>query len=198
MTCFVIGNGPSRNIVDLHQLKKYGTTYGSNAIHRDYIPDYLVAIDTPMVTEILKNNVDKQTKFYTTSYDWHTSLEGNINFLTDFVKNSSGITCVKLAVETHNTIYILGFDYIGSTDRIIRNIYDDTNNYPNVETRKPIDVKWEQSLFDIAKEHSNKQFIIVTDNNIETTHINLSTLQVEDFLKQYNVKKEQPNEISIS
>ena len=38
-TCFVIGNGESRNIFgNLHALKNKGTIYGCNAIYRDY-PD---------------------------------------------------------------------------------------------------------------------------------------------------------------
>jgi hypothetical protein len=42
---FVIGNGVSRQTIDLEKLKKYGTIYGCNAIYRNFNPDYLVAVD---------------------------------------------------------------------------------------------------------------------------------------------------------
>ena len=39
---FVLGNGVSRQSVDLNQLKPLGTTYGCNAIYREFVPDVLI------------------------------------------------------------------------------------------------------------------------------------------------------------
>ena len=43
---FVIGNGTSREPIALPSLKPFGKIYGCNAVYRDFIPDYLVAVDT--------------------------------------------------------------------------------------------------------------------------------------------------------
>jgi len=55
-TAFIIGNGTSRKGFELTKLKPYGTIYGCNALYRDYfdnsIPDFLVAIDDGIITEI--------------------------------------------------------------------------------------------------------------------------------------------------
>ena len=54
-TAFIVGNGESRNIFPITELKDKGTVYGCNAIYRDYpeICDYIVAVNPPMYEEIL-------------------------------------------------------------------------------------------------------------------------------------------------
>ena len=42
---FIIGNGQSRQGFDLESLRGKGTTYGCNAVYRDFTPDYLVSLD---------------------------------------------------------------------------------------------------------------------------------------------------------
>ena len=49
---FIIGNGPSRAEFDIASLRGLGTIYGCNALYRDFTPDYLVAIDPPIIEEI--------------------------------------------------------------------------------------------------------------------------------------------------
>jgi hypothetical protein len=49
---FVIGNGESRLQVDLNFLKTKGKVYGCNALHRDFAPDALIAVDGGMMHEI--------------------------------------------------------------------------------------------------------------------------------------------------
>ena len=44
-TAFIIGNGASRAKFDLTTLSPHGTTYGCNALYRDFYPDWLVSID---------------------------------------------------------------------------------------------------------------------------------------------------------
>ena len=51
-TAFVLGNGVSRQAVDLNRLKSLGKIYGCNALYRDFTPDILVATDKPIATEI--------------------------------------------------------------------------------------------------------------------------------------------------
>ena len=59
-TAFVIGNGESRNIFPIKDLKNKGVIYGCNAIYRDYpeLCDHIVAVNDPMYNE-LKEWYDK-------------------------------------------------------------------------------------------------------------------------------------------
>ena len=59
-TAFVIGNGESRAIFPIKDLKNKGIIYGCNAIYRDYpeLCDHIVAVNPPMYEE-LKQWYDK-------------------------------------------------------------------------------------------------------------------------------------------
>ena len=49
-TAYIIGNGPSRTEFYLPELE--GTTFGCNALHRDFQPDYLLSGDAAIIKEI--------------------------------------------------------------------------------------------------------------------------------------------------
>lgn len=53
-TAFVIGNGESRNIFPIDELKGKGIVYGCNAIYRDHpkLCDHIVAVNPPMFDEV--------------------------------------------------------------------------------------------------------------------------------------------------
>jgi len=55
-TAFIIGNGESRNIFPIDNLKGQGTIYGCNAIYRDHpmLCDHIVAVNPPMYEELAK------------------------------------------------------------------------------------------------------------------------------------------------
>ena len=61
-TAFVIGNGESRNIFPIKELKDKGVIYGCNAIYRDYpeLCDHIVAVNDPMYNEL--SEWHKETK----------------------------------------------------------------------------------------------------------------------------------------
>ena len=42
---FVIGNGTSRRTISFPDLSEKGSTYGCNAIYREFSPDYLIAVE---------------------------------------------------------------------------------------------------------------------------------------------------------
>ena len=67
---FCIGNGESRQKIDLHFLKKYGTIYGSNGLYRDFTPDILLTCDPMMLEEIIESGYSKENKVYTTEYGY--------------------------------------------------------------------------------------------------------------------------------
>ena len=61
---FCIGNGESRSGFNLEKLKSFGTLYGSNAIYRDYITEYLICVDRHMCQQSA-NAVGKATTIFT-------------------------------------------------------------------------------------------------------------------------------------
>ena len=71
-TAFIIGNGESRAIFPINELKNKGIIYGCNAIYRDYptLCDKIVSVNPEMSIELdqaRKNNkIPKTTKIYST------------------------------------------------------------------------------------------------------------------------------------
>ena len=61
---FVLGNGVSRQPIELTTLRKYGKIYGCNALYRHFTPDVLVATDPGISTEIQKSGYALKHKFY--------------------------------------------------------------------------------------------------------------------------------------
>jgi len=55
-TAFVIGNGESRPIFPIQELKGKGVIYGCNAIYRDHpmLCDHIIAVNPPMYEELAK------------------------------------------------------------------------------------------------------------------------------------------------
>ena len=53
-TAFIIGNGESRNIFPIQNLKNKGIIYGCNAIYRDWpkLCDHIVSVNPPMYEEL--------------------------------------------------------------------------------------------------------------------------------------------------
>ena len=49
---FVLGNGSSRLLVNLETLKELGSTYGCNALYREFVPTVLISTDQPISQRI--------------------------------------------------------------------------------------------------------------------------------------------------
>tara|TARA_B110000967_G_C18821653_1_gene529046 strand:- start:315 stop:1112 length:798 start_codon:yes stop_codon:yes gene_type:complete len=64
-----LGNGQSRQGLDLEKMKKYATVIGCNAIYRDFTPDILVAVDSRISHEIYRkanlNNMKAYLGYWT-------------------------------------------------------------------------------------------------------------------------------------
>ncbi|MDA8915569.1 hypothetical protein N9J01_00545 [bacterium] len=52
---FCIGNGESRQSIDLLKLRPHGKIYGCNALYRDFTPDVLTAVDHGIMHEIYQS-----------------------------------------------------------------------------------------------------------------------------------------------
>ena len=82
-TAFVIGNGESRNIFPIENLKGKGEVWGCNAIYRDHptLCDHIVAVSPEMTEEIneWKSKTDNNIKTYSIkeTVDWNWLIEGD-------------------------------------------------------------------------------------------------------------------------
>ena len=85
-TAFIIGNGESRNIFPIENLKGKGVIYGCNAIYRDHpmLCDHIVAVNPPMYEELATwhNNGKESPQIHGLDdiSDWNYICDGdNIN-----------------------------------------------------------------------------------------------------------------------
>lgn len=130
-TAFIIGNGTSRKGFDLKKLKPYGTIYGCNALYRDFpdhsIPDFLVAIDDGIITEIEGSDFPSK-RFIVPPIDerWEPA-ECNIGR----PRSNAGMNAMREAIKMeYNQLICLGFDFLIQDDKqLLSNIYDGSQNY---------------------------------------------------------------------
>lgn len=191
----VIGNGPSRKQFDLNCINQSMTTYGCNALHRDFIPNYLISMDWAIVQEILENDVHYRTNFYTQDCAQfnHMSYEKKerINWLKSMNKRlDSGNSALEVALEhDYEIIYMIGFDY--NTDDKLPNVYHGTTHYArnsNVPAAESMAREWQQRLRKLVNEFPDTRIIRVngsyTEMSIDT--INYSEITPEQFKEIYD------------
>ena len=190
---FVLGNGTSRKDVNHHNLKRYGTVYGCNALFREFAPDHLVCVDTKMVTEI--NEAQYQHKHNVWSNrNKLTERTPGIKILEPNKGWSSGPTALMLASQQgHKVIYIMGFDYVGLGEQQekVNNVYAGTKNYKGINDRATYYGNWQrQTMMCINQFPKTKYYrILKSMNDYIPDHLkdltNLSHITVDDFAKNF-------------
>ena len=172
---FVIGNGESRKSFDLSLLDKH-TTYGCNAIFRDYQVSVLVCKDLDITEELylsdyLNTNVaytfpDVRT-FILNKYNDETSVK-NKNLLpipntNTHIHYYAGLQALTLAVkEKPDNIFILGFD-MTNYGKQFNNIYKNTNAYKSYNDDGPGYVKERKAfigLIDKNRQNINYHYVL--------------------------------------
>jgi hypothetical protein len=183
---FVIGNGVSRKNINIFDLKQQGVIYGCNAIYREFEPDYLIAVDAKMITEIVQTGYHLKNNVWT-NYNRAYSKYNSLNFFQPSKGWSSGPTALHMASEkNYKTIYILGFDYIGIGDRV-NNIYSGTHNYKKTDERATYYGNWLRQTQTVIKNNQQIEYIRVIDESgfipKEFSNLNnLSHSSVEKFI----------------
>lgn len=191
----VIGNGTSRLDLDLNWFQSFSTTYGCNAIYRDYTPDYLIAMDIFMVCEIIDNKAHYKTNFYTQ----HTNKidgfqkEGHpINFFENKSKTTdSGTNAIQLATNhNHHTIILIGFDYV--TNNLWSNIYHGTMNYTNPQAAPHHQAhSYQQRFMNIVRKNPNTKYIRVTNNHMNNNldnYTEITTQHIKDYVNELHLQ----------
>jgi len=187
---FVLGNGTSRKDIDPNTLTAHGKIYGCNALYREFNPDYLVAVDTKMIIEIVKTGYHLKHPVWT-NYNKSYSKFLGLNFFQPSKGWSSGPTALNMASEQqYQTVYILGFDYIGIGDRV-NNVYAGTHNYKKIDERATYHGNWLRQTQIVIKNFPQISYIRVVDDKgfipKEFANLkNLTHLTVEEFKKIFN------------
>ena len=177
---FIIGNGVSRKGFDLESLRNKGTIIGCNALHRDFTPDVLVAVDMKMIKEIEKVQYTK-SNYFVVPANRSRLKDQNIYRISLKGFSTSGGFAIRFAgkMQSH-TAYLLGFDCYGG------NVYTNTPNYK--QAAKP--TKYKKFIEDYTRgfaDYPDTQYInVIRDGknglkNIKSKH--LSTMEFEDFEK---------------
>lgn len=166
MNIWVVGNGQSRQHFDLNTIQSY--TIGCNALHRDYHPNEIVAVDRRMVSEILEGSY---TGPIYTRPDWYESFQNTrVKPLPDppftgtkkadipFHWNSGPYAILLACLKNPTEINLIGFDLWGDQNKV-NNLYKNTLNYDQSGAR-PVDPShWIYQMERIANHFSNINFI---------------------------------------
>jgi len=192
---FVVGNGKSREPINLQHLKQFGKVYACNAVYRTFRPDYLIAVDVKMILEITRHRWQLDNEVWTNPNRTYNSIP-NLKLFNPSKGWSSGPTALWMASHLHgyDKIYILGFDFRGSKDvngeyKRVNNIYADTQNYKKSHDPATYFGNWERQTLTTMKSHPDTRYIRVVEEGDSFLPKslkdvpNLEHLTVPDFMK---------------
>ena len=164
---YCIGNGPSRKQFDLNRLKATGQTYGCNALYRDFIPDFIFSIDSPVTLEMVKEKVYEKCIHYTPSLEVNRYPKGGPSHL-HLIPNNPHWICGNQAIWTagvhgHKNIYLLGYDFREYGNGKLNNIYQDTENYGE-RNNDTVFTGWLKQFRDLLKMRPYVNYTVVHDS----------------------------------
>ena len=180
----IIGNGKSREEIDLNTLVGQGTIYGCNALYRDFDGwDYLVAIDERMINEIktTEKRLPGQAIFPPENerYEETTGRRGN-----------AGMNAMKEAIRNGaDTLYCLGFDFILQGKTSVDNVYLNSKNYEPETQAGLMEAGYHrlQYLEWFANQNAGVKFVFVIPDNGQVKPIdaeNLVGMRMSTFIKK--------------
>jgi len=190
---FVLGNGLSRQHLNLAHLKNCGMIYGCNALYREFAPDVLVATDKPISSAIQESGYALKNRFYTRK---PLPNSGAQKVLTKYHGYSSGPNAAALAAtDGHHRIYLLGFDMGPTQSNTFNNIYADTEFYRTRQHPPTFTGNWVKQIREICGDFPEIKFFRVCGSttaritDLESIK-NLEHLDLAIFLDRINNKKD--------
>ena len=166
----VIGNGLNRADFDLNLFKKPTgllgeytlQTYGCNALHRDFTPDFLVATgNNGIVKEIADSGFTEDNIVYTSAI--HLLEFPSKFYLIPYDPYAdAGTTAAYIAAfDGHKKIFLLGFDGQDAPG-INHNVYAGTAGYDPYRTNLIDDQKWVDNKVQLFNVYDDVEFLHVT------------------------------------
>lgn len=156
----IIGNGASRAKFDLNKAAEDMTTFGCNALYRDFTPDYLVAIDGYMIQEIRNSGFPEDKLIIPDIEDQYEPEEYNRNR----PRENAGMLAMKIAIQKgFDELYCVGMDFmINNYDVNLNNIYKNTQNYePHRLTSYDDTVRRTKYFQWFTRKHENIKFFML-------------------------------------
>jgi len=154
---FIIGNGQTRQGFNLETLRGKGTTYGCNAVYRDFIPDYLVSLDRHISQEIAENYDLENRPAYSININQKRYSDKFVLVPRNPTMNT-GATATHIArFDGHTHIYLLGFDSYNTDPNRTNNMYVNTNAYAKEEEIYEYDL-WTRQMVTLFTKYSDVQF----------------------------------------
>lgn len=121
---FIVGNGPSRTGFNLESLRDKGTIFGCNALYKVFRPDYLIAIDEWMITEIEASDYPSHRVIIPMENERY-ELSG-----TGRRSNAGTNGMIEAIRRGFNVLYCLGFDFLIKDPKLsIGNVFDGHSGY---------------------------------------------------------------------
>ena len=196
---FVLGNGRSRLAIDSWELKQHGTLFGCNAAYRDCPLDYLVAVDGPIIYEIMQSKAHLDIPFFIANNKHITDpnvnrIEPNLPGMMD-----SGSLAIILTQELHfRDVYLIGFDY-KSSNRYHNNVYADTANYKRSTDPHVLDAteqSWYYRQMILFQRYPDTLFTRVNGNDFEPPFQadNFASIHIDTFINKYKLTRQELSE----
>jgi hypothetical protein len=185
---FVLGNGVSRQAIDLVRLKPHGRIYGCNALYREFVPDVLVATDRPIATTIQESGYARVNQFYT-----RRPLPdfGALTVPKPYFGFSSGPIAAAIAAEQGNMmIYLLGFDMGPVEGKKFNNLYAGTEFYKAKDSQPTFTGNWIKQIIRVTQDYDVANFIRVHGPTTAAvpqfdTVGNLKSMPMSEFLHMF-------------
>lgn len=190
---FVLGNGQSRQSLNLTALIQLAPVYGCNALYREFEPSVLVSTDAPISKAIQESGYSQKNVHYTRK---PLPALGARRIPQQYYGFSSGPVAAGIAaLDRHRKIYLIGFDLGPSRTGHFNNIYADSEFYKKSSATPTYTGNWVRQLTTIARDFPQTDFVRVRGNttasiaeleNIE----NFSHMLLEDFTDRINNAKD--------
>lgn len=190
---FVLGNGQSRQELDLTQLIKIAPVYGCNALYREFAPSVLVSTDAPISRAIQESGYSEKNVHYTRK---PLPSLGSQRIPQQYYGFSSGPVAAGIAaIDRHRKIYLIGFDLGPSRTGHFNNIYADSEFYKKSSATPTYTGNWVRQLTTIARDFPRTEFVRVkgtttTDIPELINQSNFAHMGMEDFLDRINNAKD--------
>jgi hypothetical protein len=164
-TAVIIGNGNSRKSVSLELIKNHRTgiggvnriqSYGCNALHRNFHPDFLVLNNQTIIDEVKNKNIASNIMLSNVKLLTNPGIGNLIPYSVNM--NAGAIATYLACFDGHKKVYLMGFDNQANQEN--NNMFAGTPGY-DAKTSVVSSYKWELCMSEIFRTYTDVEFIHV-------------------------------------